>query len=109
MTNKTPAQEALEDYKVRKASGFNLEGMGAWVWQNEQEIVRSLNILKAIESGEWKCVPVEPTREMIDGTETICTGFSGEFGDYNEYDAPYFAEELYKAMLSKSPEIGEEK
>ena len=52
MTNKTPAQEALEDYKMRKSSGFNLEGMGAWVWQNESNLIAALKILHAMQSGE---------------------------------------------------------
>lgn len=100
MTNKTPAQEALEDYKVRKSSGFNLEGMGAWVWQNEQEIVRSMNILKAIESGEWKCVPVEPVEDML-----ISAAYNSQ---WTGGSADEMFRSVWKEMINAAPEIGEQ-
>ena len=101
MTSKPPAQEALEDYKVRKASGFNLEGMGAWVWQNEKEIIRSLNILKAIESEEWKCVLVEPVEDTL-----ISAAYNSQWTGGRSDE---MFRSVWKEMINAAPEIGEEK
>lgn len=111
MTNKTPAQEALDDYKMRKSSGFNLEGMGAWVWQNESNLIAALKILHAVQGGEWKCVPVEPTVDMWSAGTSQFLKYADRYNQAESSDhaiahADCAAKPVFEAMINAAPEIG---
>jgi len=52
-------------------------------------------MIKAIESGEWLLMPVEPTDDMIEEATQVCDGY-----------ASAWYVRLYKAMQAAKPKIG---
>lgn len=53
----TDAQEALDEY----SSVTCIDHLDSFVHNHHPTIARALRLLAAIEAGEWKVVPVEPT------------------------------------------------
>lgn len=58
----------------------------------------ALSAMAAVQSGEWKLVPVEPTKEMIDEIDSRCD----LVGEEMSLD---LIQSNYKAMLNASPDL----
>lgn len=50
MTNEIKAaRDALDDFNMRKKSGFDLTGMGQWVWMHEKTILKALSAYEKLQ------------------------------------------------------------
>lgn len=54
---------------------------------------------------DYKLMPVEPTREMLDRAMRVVTGFSGECGRFNDYLDENTAREVYAAFTDNAPDV----
>lgn len=50
-------------------------------------------------------MPVEPTQEMLSSAMAVCTGFSGDYGRYNDHLSEDAAREVYQAFRSVAPAV----
>jgi len=42
-----------------------------------------------------------PTQEMTEATSDILTGFDCDYGEFNCYDAPKYADDIFRAMIGE--------
>ena len=54
---------------------------------------------------DYKLLPVEPTQDMLSRVMNIVTGYSGEYGQYNNYLDEETAREMYAAFLADTPAV----
>lgn len=50
-------------------------------------------------------MPEEPTQEMLSSAMAVCTGFSGDYGRYNDHLSEDAAREVYQAFRSVAPAV----
>lgn len=54
---------------------------------------------------DYKLVPVEPTADMLSRAMRVVTGFSGAYGEINDYLDEETAREVYADMLAAAPAV----
>lgn len=54
---------------------------------------------------DYKLMPVEPTQEMLDRVMGVVTGFSGAYGEFNDYLDEETAREVYAAFSADVPPV----
>lgn len=96
-----PAQEAAEYFRkadIVERRSDSASGYGNFHYVHSATISRALRLLAAVESGEWKVVPREPTVNMVDEGNPWVEGDS----------APIYCDNtklVYTAMLQAAPDF----
>lgn len=57
---------------------------------------------------DYKLMPKEPTQEQLDRVMGIVTGFSGDYGRFNDYLDERTAREVYETFWAYAPDVQEE-
>ena len=90
---------AYRDPQTDAVCFFNLSEPDAWpAWQARAAASHPQEA--ALAQPGWKLVPVEATQEMLSAAGRVCIGFSGDYGEMNDYLDDDAAKNVWESMLA---------